>query len=84
MKVKLLQHIPEGNGIKRADRKNRDWTPPRIEDGKLVESNQSEKKMIAYVAGAIIEMSDASAKKWIDRGWAEPYVEQIEEENKDG
>lgn len=33
-------------------------------------------KVTPFVEGAVIEMSDASAAKWIKRGDAEPFVEE--------
>lgn len=38
------------------------------------------KPTIAYVAGAIIECSDATAAKYIERGLAEEYKEPSKEE----
>ena len=71
MKVKLKQHIMEGRHIKTAQRKNADWSPPKVVDGQLVECQEPEFKIIPYVQGTVIEMSDASAKKWIEEGKAE-------------
>lgn len=79
MLVRLKQHVVEGGGIKMAVKANKDWTPPKAVDGKVVECGLPEKKIVAYTKDAVIEMSDASAKKYIEKGLAEPC---IPEENK--
>lgn len=60
MKVKLLKNVMENGGVKCARRR-------RQPDGTyLVET--------PFVKDAVIEMSDASAEKYIAAGTAEKYV----------
>lgn len=37
---------------------------------------------VALFEGTVIEMSDTSAKKYIDKGWAEPVEEETKDEEK--
>ena len=83
MKVVLKDHVMEGNGVKCARKRNKAWAPPTVTetdngDGTktkhLIESDQPEFNITAYVKGAVIEMSDESAKKYIKNGLAEEYV----------
>jgi hypothetical protein len=60
MKVRLLKNIVESGGIKLTRRR------PRGDGTYEVD--------IAWVVGAEIEMSDASAQKYIERGDAEAVV----------
>lgn len=61
MKVKLLKHIIENGGVKVSRRRR--------------QPNGSFAVEIPFVAGAVIEMSDESAKKYIEAGVAEPVKE---------
>lgn len=62
MRVKLLSHIVENGGIKISRRH-------RLADGTFL-------KEAPFVKGAVIEMSDASAAKYIAAGLAEQADEQ--------
>lgn len=79
MKVQLLKDITEGEGegatLKVAKRKNKNWTPPKVVDGELVECGESEYRFIPYIAGTIMEASETTANKWIERGLALPVLE---------
>lgn len=82
MLVKLLKHIVEGNGIKFAQRRNRDWKPPHVEkseDGKtdrLVESPEPEYEIVPFVKGTVLDVSPATAEKWIKSGLAAKHAEE--------
>ena len=61
MRVKLLKHVIENGGIKVSRRGRRP-------DGTYLSE-------VAYTLGAVVEMSDASAQKYIAAGLAEPAQE---------
>lgn len=46
-----------------------------VEGGNIKGSVREGRDAVAFVEGAIIDMSDASGKKYIEKGLAEPYVE---------
>ena len=71
MQVKLKQHIVEGGHIKASIRRNKNWTPPKVVDGKIVESQEPDTVTTAFVKDAVVEVSEATAKKWVEKGWAE-------------
>ena len=77
MFVKLLKNKTErdrfGNevGLKVAKRRNRQWTPPQVVDGKIVESDEPQFIYTPFVVGAIIEVSQATGEKYIEAGEAE-------------
>lgn len=84
MKVVLKDHVMEGTGVKCVRKRNKGWVPPTVKeeegpDGtktkRIVESEAPEFIVTPYVKGAVIEMSEESAKKYIEKGWAEPYVD---------
>lgn len=64
MKVRLLKNVIEGGGVKVARRK------PQADGTYTIET--------PFVKDAVLEMSDASAQKYIDGGFAELYVEETE------
>lgn len=71
MKVRLKRDITEGTGtLKVARRSNRVWQPGQPEDDRF--------RHIPFVKGAEIEMSEESARKYIERDWAEPVEENQE------
>ena len=61
MKVKLLKHIIENGGVKVSRRKRQPDGTYAIE--------------VVFVAGAEIDVSDATAQKYIAAGLAEPVKE---------
>lgn len=77
MKVKLLQDIfeydrhGENVGIKTNKKKNRDWGPPQVVYGQLVECPEPEFVIIPWTAGTVIEMSETTGQKYIDAGKGE-------------
>lgn len=88
MKIKLKQHIMEGTGIKCGRKRNPEWFPPRVEqvpggDGKmvktLVESDQPQYTLTPFIAGAVIDVSDATGKKWVEKGLAEEVKDEKQE-----
>lgn len=86
MKVKLLQDIEEGGRLKTVKRRNRKWTGPSIEDpgkpGARIPNPEPEHIWVTYTKGTVIEMSALSAKKYIDKGWAEAVEEPPKPEPK--
>ena len=76
MRIKLLEDIHEhdwrGNsvGIKTTKKKNRAWGPPQVVYDQLVESKEPQHTVIEWVAGAVIEVSEASGQKFIEAGKA--------------
>jgi len=76
MKVQLIKDIYEkdrfGNEtLKVTRRRNRSWHPPKKqEDGSFAESSEPEFISVPFVTGREIEMSDASAEKYISQGLA--------------
>jgi len=57
MKVRLLSHLVEQGGIKMARRH--------------LQSDGTYRLQTPFTKGSVIEMSDASAQKYIDKGLAE-------------
>lgn len=56
MRVRLLQTIRDGTGVKTSVREGRDPAA------------------VAHVEGAVVDVSDATGEKWIDRGWAKEVL----------
>lgn len=79
MKVKLLKDIIEYDrhgesvGVKTSRRKNKAFGPPQVVYGKLVECSDPEFITTTWTAGTVIEMSEASAAKYVEAGNGE-YV----------
>lgn len=67
MKVKLLNEIREGVKINSLG--------AVTDAGELKVSVRANGKRVEFIAGAVIEMSDASAAKYIEAGVAEAYAE---------
>ena len=74
MKVRLTKDIIEYDrhgesvGIKTSRRRNLAWGPPQVVYGQLVESKEPQFIETPWVKGAVIDMSDATAQKYIDAG----------------
>lgn len=73
MKVKLLKNVLEGGGVKVSIRHRME--PATVKDAAGNEHTVYVRmpRETVFVTGAIIEMSDASGQKYIDRGLAEKY-----------
>lgn len=70
-RVKLLHDIIQNGHVKSTRRKNPKWEPPKAVKGKLVESKEPEFLWTFFTQGAVVELSNASAQKFIENGWAE-------------
>ena len=73
MRVKLLQNILEGGGVKVSIRHRMEPAVAKDADGNEQTVYIRKPRETVFVKGAIIEMSDASGQKYIDRGLAEKY-----------
>lgn len=51
-----------------------------IEDNKLKVSMRKGREPVPFMRGAVVDMSDESARKYIESGDAEEYVEPIKAE----
>src|SRR5687767_6244396 len=86
MKVKLLKNVTEDGNLKVAKRRNRNWHPPRIEKNdagevtSVIESDEEEFTHIPYTKGTVIEMSEESGNKYIEKGLATEVVEEKKDE----
>lgn len=82
-KVKLLTNVTDGDALKVARRKNKNWTPPqKLEDGSFKESSEPEYTFVAFTNGTVIEMSDTSAEKYVEKGWGEIVKDEEKEDER--
>lgn len=78
MKVELTCDIMEDGRIKQSPRRKatfKDQLHRDLDTGQMKTVRISERvgsPPVLWAAGTIIEMSDATAQKFIDRGWAKP------------
>jgi hypothetical protein len=86
MKVELLQTILEGRAVKTVIRAPR-MVPCLDKDGKPVLNEQQQptfaqevREPVVFTKGAIVEMSETSAKKYIEKGLAKAVEEAPAEE----
>ena len=83
MKDKLLKPIEREGQLHTTRRRNRNWTPPKVEvvDGKdtIVQSKEPEFVWTAFTPGTTVEVSEATGRKWIDAGLAQA-VEDVKAE----
>ena len=76
MFVRLLKDVEQDGRIKQSPRKAATFKPQKQPDGTIV--NQPVRigfPPLLWCAGAVIEMSAESAKKYIETGFAEPVTE---------
>ena len=77
MKVKLLKDVMDGAAVKMVTRRNRNWTSPKVVDGKVVESEEPQFIHTVFSQGLVVEASDATAAKWIKKGLAKKYIDEL-------
>lgn len=88
MKIKLKVDIIENDYIKQSPRKKPTFKDQQQRDpvtGKRVTVSVPVRvgaEPILWATGAVIEASDTTAQKYIERGWAEEYIPEKSEENK--
>lgn len=83
-KIRIIRDIlgADKDGVEslRVTRKrNKAWTPPQKVGNNLVESEEPEHFHIPWVVGQVVEMSEASCKKYIDSGHAVAVPVETEE-----
>jgi hypothetical protein len=72
VKVRLLKDVPQGGGVKMSPARRATARPQLRPDGQWVEAPERVgAPAVSWSKGAVIEMSDASGRKYIDRGFAE-------------
>ena len=78
--VVMINRHGKEEGLQVTKRRNRAWHPPqKQDDGSFVECDEPEFVYVPWVPGTVIEMSEASAAKYVESGRAE-YVEEVTEE----
>lgn len=73
MFIELIQNVLEGGNLKVAKRRNNKWAPPEFKDGEYVQSNEQEFIFIPFTVGTVIETSEETGKKYIEKGLARAY-----------
>lgn len=75
-KVKLLRDVHEGAALKQSPARQARVREQRHANGSVTLAQERlGSAAVNWIAGTVVEMSEASARKYVERGLAEPYTE---------